>query len=126
MDIGEGDVGVFGDADEGWERVEVPERDEIVAIAGEAVDVVAPEGHVPDGGDVLLGGFAGVGVAGGAGVEGEVEFDAAGGEVRRLVGVGERVESAGADDFGGLEGAIHEAGGVVAEDVDLAGCVGRR
>ena len=55
-------------------------------MAGHVVEEVPPELHAPHFRDILLRGVAGIGVAGGAEIERDVELDAALGDVRQSWG----------------------------------------
>src|SRR5574340_820626 len=83
-------------------------------MARHGVEKLAPEIEAPHLGDVRLGGVAGVGVTGGAEVEGDVELDAAAGDVGWVAGVADFV--AEAEGLGEVEAAVHRAGGVGGED----------
>ena len=69
-------------------------------MARHIVEELTPEIHAPNFGDVQLSGGGGVGVAGGAKVEGDVELDAALGDVGCVGGISQSAEGAGANGFG--------------------------
>ncbi len=111
-DVGKGDVGILGDFNHGGEWVKVPKGEGIEALSGHFIEEFVPEIEAPHFGDVLLCGIAGVGVAGGAGVERDVEFDSALGDVGGVIGILEGGKGVEADGFGKIEGAVHGAGGI--------------
>jgi hypothetical protein len=67
-------------------------------------------------GDVLLRGIAVIGIAGRAHVERHVELDAALPDVRRVIGIGERINRAVPEGFGDIQSAVHRARGVGAQN----------
>ena len=98
-----------------------PERQDVVSIARQGVEKLLPELELPDDGNGLLGGRAGVVVAGTAGVEGDVVLQSAAEDVRLAGHFFHGVEPATERDlFGQFEPAIHAAQLVAAHDGDCA------
>ena len=105
------------------EGMETPEREDVEAVTRHVVEELAPEVHAPHFRDVRLRRVGGVGVARRAQIERDVELDAALRDVRRVVGVLQRVERARANRLRDVQPAIHRAGGISPAHRDGAVCV---
>mgnify|MGYP005864123501 CR=1 FL=1 len=116
-DVVVSDAGVFVELHEAGVGVVGPKGEDVVAVAGEGVKELFPVLEFPDDGDGFLGGGAGVVVAGGAAIEGDVVFESAAEDVGLAGAAGDGAEgSAEVEHFGEFEAAVHEAEGVAAED----------
>jgi hypothetical protein len=123
-DIVECDLGELRDFHDARKGIQRPQRDHVVTVAGHIAEELPPKIQAPHFREVGLRGVAGIGVAGRAEIERDIEFDAALRDVRGVGGILERIQSAGADRFGEIEAAIHDAGGIAAVDRDGRGAGG--
>ena len=119
-DVIERHVGKFRHFDDGRERVEVPQREHVVALAHHFIEVLVPEVHAPHLGNVVLRRVAVVGVAGCAPVRRDVELDAAGLDVGRMRALLHPDQRAQADRLSHIQATVHGAVGVAADYADLA------
>ncbi len=79
--------------------MEAPQGNEVVSVPRQIIDVFFPKVKAPHLVDVFLCGVTGIGIAGRAGIQGNVELSAAHGHVRIVVDVFDASDAVQSDDF---------------------------
>ena len=118
-DVIQSHVLIAGNLDHRRIRMQVPQREQVVAISGHIVQVVLPEVELPHGHDIRLRGIAGIVIARRPRVQRDIELDASVFDVRPALDIARRQQvSSGLQIVSESESGIHEASRVPSPDVN--------
>src|SRR4030042_276746 len=118
-------IGIVGDLYKRRKRMETPQRNIIVTVSSQVIDVVLPKVKAPHLGYIVLRGVTDISITRSADVQRNVELCAAHSHVWILVDVLDTVQAIYTDDLGQLQPPVHDTPGVGADDpVSSSPCFG--